>query len=325
VYALVGATLLAVSVPATLLPATTAHASPSAQDLQQQIDQKGRELDGVIEKYNLGNVQLGRSQAEAATVAAKIAPLDAQLKAASAVVNSVAAKAYKGSSVSGLSALLSAGSPNELVDRLNTLNRLASGQQKTIAAWHATSQQLEDQKTRLDTLVTQQNAQQAALAAQKTKIEAEVAALKKQRDQLPVSSGSQTSGGSPAGGASASAPYVPGRAGKVVAYAYAQLGKAYVFAAAGPNTFDCSGLTLMAWAQVGVHLDHSSWTQMNQQTTRISRSQLQPGDLVFFYGGEHVGVYVGNNNVIHAPQPGEVVKISSIDWMGGYTAAGRPG
>jgi cell wall-associated NlpC family hydrolase len=111
----------------------------------------------------------------------------------------------------------------------------------------------------------------------------------------------------------------------VVAYAYAQLGKSYVFGAAGPNTFDCSGLTMRAWAQVGVRLSHSASVQMNQETTRISRSQLRPGDLVFFYSGGHVGLYIGNNNVIHAPKPGDVVKITSIDAMNGYSASGRPG
>jgi cell wall-associated NlpC family hydrolase len=81
---------------------------------------------------------------------------------------------------------------------------------------------------------------------------------------------------------------------------------------------------MMAWAQVGVQLAHSSYIQMNEQTVHISRSQLQPGDIVFFYGGGHEGLYVGNGNVIHAPHSGDVVRLSSLTWMGGYVVAGRP-
>jgi cell wall-associated NlpC family hydrolase len=335
--------LLAVSaLAAALIPASAANASPSnlsspagpfnesSQDLQQQIDQKGKQLDGVIEQYNLLNVTLGKTKAQAAQVAAQLAPIASQVDAASAVVDALATKEYEGSAVSRFSALLTAGSPDALVDRLNTLNVLSRSQQQDIATLQTASKALQDQKTKLDNLVAQQTNQEKQLTTQKTSIEAQLTSLKQQQaqvDQSSSSSSGSSSSSSSAGSTASSSPptNLTGAAAKVVAYAYAQLGKPYVFAAAGPNTFDCSGLVLAAWATVGVHLSHSSYTQMNQETTPISRSQLQPGDLVFFYGGEHVGIYIGNNSVIHAPQPGEVVKISTIDWMGGYTASGRPG
>jgi cell wall-associated NlpC family hydrolase len=318
------ATVLAVpALAAALVPATAATASPSASDLQQQIDQKGKDLDGVIEQYNQLAVTLDKTRAQAAQVATQLAPLADQVKAAGDVVNALAVKQYEGAGVSGFSALLTAGSPDALIDRLNTLDALSRNQQRDIATLTAADKSLRDQKTRLDNLVAQQTDQQNQLAARKTNIEAQLTSLKQQQAQVPATSSSSASSG---GTASVSAPTnLTGRGAKVVAYAYAQLGKPYVFAAAGPDTFDCSGLALAAWATVGVHLSHSSYTQMDSETTPIARSQLQPGDLVFFYGGEHVGIYIGGNNIIHAPQPGEVVKISDIDWMQGYTASGRPG
>ena len=72
-----------------------------------------------------------------------------------------------------------------------------------------------------------------------------------------------------------------------------------------------------AWGQAGVFLEHSSYVQMNEETVHISRSQLQPGDIVFFFGGGHEGLYIGNGNVIQAPHTGDVVRISSINWIGG--------
>lgn len=320
VRALVGlAGTLAVSASVLLLAAAPpALAAPSASDLQQQIDAKARDLDQVIERYNELNVKLDRTKSQVADVAKQVATLRAQTDAASDAVGTLAARAYEGGTISQFSALLTAGSPDDLIERLNTLSMLARGQQRDIDRLTSATKTLTDRQASLNALLTTQKAQQTKLADQKSSIEKQLTDLKAQQAALPARASAD-------GSVSVPPPYVAGRAKKVVDYAYAQLGKPYVFGAAGPDTFDCSGLTMMAWAQVGVHLAHAAHVQMDEQTTRISRSQLQPGDLVFFYGGEHVGIYIGSNSVIHAPQPGEVVKISTIDWMGGYTASGRPG
>ena len=117
---------------------------------------------------------------------------------------------------------------------------------------------------------------------------------------------------------------VSGRAGVAVATARAQLGKPYVWAAAGPGSFDCSGLTMYSWAAAGVSLPHSSSMQMSSGT-RVSVSALQPGDLVF-YGMpvHHVAIYVGGGQVIHAPQSGDVVRYAGVDMMS-ISGATRPG
>ncbi|ADB31865.1 NLP/P60 protein [Kribbella flavida DSM 17836] len=115
-----------------------------------------------------------------------------------------------------------------------------------------------------------------------------------------------------------------GRAGVAVQYAMAQLGDSYVWGAEGPSSFDCSGLTKAAWARAGVSLSHSSRAQINEGR-RVSRGQLQPGDLVFFYSPiSHVGMYIGNGRMVHASRPGKPVKTDSIDSMP-YSGAVRPG
>jgi cell wall-associated NlpC family hydrolase len=117
---------------------------------------------------------------------------------------------------------------------------------------------------------------------------------------------------------------VSGRAGVAVAAAKSKLGSPYVWGAAGPSTFDCSGLTMYAWAQAGVSLPHSSSMQMGSGQ-RVSLSALAPGDLVF-YGSpvHHVALYVGGGQVIHAPQSGDVVRYASVDMMPPVGAT-RPG
>jgi cell wall-associated NlpC family hydrolase len=100
--------------------------------------------------------------------------------------------------------------------------------------------------------------------------------------------------------------------GGVVAIAMSQLGTPYVWGGAAPGGFDCSGLVMWAYAQVGVSLPHSTYA-LFAMGVPISRDQLQPGDLVFFDGVGHVGIYIGGNEFIHAPHTGDVVKISSLD------------
>jgi cell wall-associated NlpC family hydrolase len=114
----------------------------------------------------------------------------------------------------------------------------------------------------------------------------------------------------------------------VIAFARAQLGEPYVWGGAGPNVWDCSGLTMMAWRQAGVRLSHYTGYQW-AETKRIAISQLQPGDLVF-YGTSvpnihHVGLYIGSGQMIHAPNPSTVVKIASIYSMSDLLPyGGRP-
>ena len=114
------------------------------------------------------------------------------------------------------------------------------------------------------------------------------------------------------------------RVGPAVAYAMAQVGKAYVWGAAGPSSFDCSGLTLAAWSQAGVSLPHSSSAQY-ASGPHVSESELQPGDLVFYYSPiSHVGMYIGGGKIVNALNPGSGVKVSGLHDMP-YVGAVRPG
>ena len=124
--------------------------------------------------------------------------------------------------------------------------------------------------------------------------------------------------------ASTSPILAPDHAAQVVVdTAMAQRGKPYVWAASGPGAFDCSGLALYAFRAAGISLPHSSSMQ-SRMGTPVSRAQLRPGDLVFFHSPvSHVGIYIGNGEIVHAPTPGDVVKVSSISYMGLYAGARR--
>ncbi|MGV9876794.1 C40 family peptidase, partial [Streptomyces cellulosae] len=105
------------------------------------------------------------------------------------------------------------------------------------------------------------------------------------------------------------------RAAQAVAYARQKLGSPYVWGATGPDAFDCSGLVLAAYRSAGVSLPRTTYAQIDAGR-RVSRSELLPGDLVFFYSGiSHVGLYIGNGEMIHAPNPSAPVRVAPVDQM----------
>ncbi|HET7327712.1 MAG TPA: NlpC/P60 family protein [Nocardioidaceae bacterium] len=167
-------------------------------------------------------------------------------------------------------------------------------------------------------------AQQAAAAAEAA---AEESAEEPTGSQQPEATAPDRGGEQVSrGGEREQLPTVPasGGASAAVDFALAQVGDSYVYGASGPDAWDCSGLTAAAWGAAGVALPHSSSAQMSAGTP-VSRDQLQPGDLVFYYSPvSHVGIYIGNGQLAHAANPSTGVSITSVDSMP-FSGAVRPG
>ncbi|MGW0644512.1 NlpC/P60 family protein [Streptomyces badius] len=158
-------------------------------------------------------------------------------------------------------------------------------------------------------------ARQAAEAKEKAEAEekAREEAAQESGDGSGSGSGSGTATG-PGSGSGTDSSYAA-KAEKVLAFARAQIGKPYVWGASGPSSYDCSGLTQAAWREAGVPLPRTTWDQV-EVGTRVATSDLQPGDLVFFYDDiSHVGIYKGDGMMIHAPKPGANVREESIYYM----------
>ncbi|HEY3011052.1 MAG TPA: C40 family peptidase [Micromonosporaceae bacterium] len=304
--------VLAGAAIALIAPATAAQADPSASEIQQQINKASAQLETIVEQYNKTNEQLKASKAASQALGAKMAPLEHQVAQAQSGVAQIAATAYKKEGqASTVSALLAGGTPEGFLSRLSTLDQLARSRQQTVAGFTAARQQYDAQKQKLDSVLATQAAQARQLAARKAKIQKDLDKLYEMRRQAY---GSATTSRSSYSG---SIPAVSGKAGVAIRYAYGAIGTPYVWAADGPDGYDCSGLTLAAWRAAGVDLPHNAAMQWDV-VAHIGRSQLQPGDLVFYEGLGHVAIYVGSGNVIHAPTFGEVVKISDVDIMTPY-------
>jgi cell wall-associated NlpC family hydrolase len=305
-----------------LAPGGAAHADPSQAQVQAQIDQADNDFEKIVEAYNASNENLKATQAAADALNAKMKPIQDQMDAAYGNVSSIAVAAYKGSGrLSTVSIVLSAGSSDSMVSELATLRHLSQARQRELDGYTALQQQYNQEKTRLADLLAKQTADQQSLVAQKATIEAKLQGLKELRQRLNVpakttsSRSSATNNGPP--------PAVSGAAGRAVSFAYAQLGKPYGWGAAGPDSYDCSGLTMRAWEAAGVSLPHNAASQYSQ-VRHVSRDALAPGDLVFANSLGHVGIFIGDDTMIDAPHSGADVRKISISSFSivGY---GRPG
>jgi cell wall-associated NlpC family hydrolase len=295
-----------------------AHAEPTPAELEAQIDKKWNEVEPLIEQHNQLKVELKANLAKQAALKNQIDPLQAQVDTALLRVSAFSVLQYKTGRVSSFNALMTTGSPDTFAEQLMMLNMLAKDEAAGIKDVLDSKKVLDDQKKPLDELIATQKAAEAEMAAKETTINAEIKALNDMRTKAYGSSGA-TGELRPV---ACPVEYAGGDAAKAAQAACGKIGKPYVWAAEGPNSFDCSGLTLWAWKQAGHSLRHYTKWQYSD-TKRISRSELKAGDLVFFYSDlHHVGLYVGGGWMVHAPTSGDVVRMKKID-NGPITGYGR--
>jgi cell wall-associated NlpC family hydrolase len=309
------AALLSIAVALSL--GGTAHADPSTSDVEQRIDALWNEAEPLIEAYNLKHDEFLQNKAKQDQLTQEIAPLQAQVDVVEAKVGAMAASAYKGGSVDALTAILTASSPDNFVDQLGYLEQLAHGQDALISEVRETKAAYEAEKKPLDALVAQLSVQDAELAAQKADIDKRIADLQTLRQQVgQADTGKYRPWTCPT-------QYLQTKGYKAAAWACTQAGKPYIWATAGPNSYDCSGLVMKAWEQVGVYLPHQS-AAMRGSVKYIKRSELQIGDLVFYYSPiHHVAIYVGDGKIMQAPRAGDYVRMTDMD-NGHINSYGRP-
>jgi cell wall-associated NlpC family hydrolase len=335
-------------------------AAPTQQDLtnaQAQLDKLNVRLSLLVEQYDQGQIALEKSQRRLDDAKKRAAEATADASRAKALLSARAAQAYEGAG-SGIDLLLGSSSFADFSDRLEFLNRMA--QQDVDAATQAKiagerahragvelSSAIDQQQAALKLLDSRKSEIQSGIAQQKDLIAelktslaeqaAREAAAREAAARAAAAKATQDTSGDPAptggsGGGTPSppppAPPVGSGAAAAVAAAYSVIGVPYVWGGSSPSTgFDCSGLTMWAWAQGGVSLPHSSASQYSV-LPHVSSSALAPGDLLFFYSPiHHVAIYVGNGMMIHATHPGSTVSLEAISsyWWDIFVGAGRPG
>jgi cell wall-associated NlpC family hydrolase len=311
-------------------------AATSPQEATKLVTEANHQLEAVTEEVNDARVQLEEQQAAAAAAGEAVAAAQAQLAALDAQMRQVARSAFTGENLSHFNALMTSGSADEFLAQVTMLDTLAGHTNDVLAQVSAASAAAQEAKATADAAAASAQQTLDAVTARQADLEGQItdyqsqyatltAAQQEEVNRAHAGPALSASGGSSRNVAAQSAGSVPASseaAQVAVDTALAQLGDPYVWAAGGPNAFDCSGLTQYAYAAAGVRLPHSSRAQSTMGTA-VSRSDLQPGDLVFFRSPvSHVGMYIGGGRMVHAATFGVPVQVTSVD-MSGYAGARR--
>jgi cell wall-associated NlpC family hydrolase len=276
------------------------YTSASASEIEDHLTDLETERDTAAADLTALQTKLDAAQAVIDAATAEYGTSDAQLSVVTAAVQS--ADDDLGAKVTSLVAYA-----QEQSDKYEEAQAASETADTLNADITAAKQELADLDTQID------EAEKAHDEAEAAEAEAAAAAAAAAAEEAAAS---ESDSGSDSGGDSGStATYSADAATAAVQFAKDQLGESYVFGAAGPDTWDCSGLIVGAYEVSGISLTHSTWS-MWDETSSIDRSDLQPGDLVFYNGENHVAMYIGDGQVIHAPKPGDVVKITNLDDMG---------
>ena len=321
VPAAVAAAGLAVTVlasPATADPTPTpsSTAAPTLASVTQQLTDLARQNEALAEKFNAATIDLTAKQAAATTANATAATAQTDYTAALKRYGSTIVDQYQNGQLSRAGALLTSSSTQNYLDTVSNLATVSEHNSAVVDKLSAAKQQATDARAAADKAVTDATTVRDALAAQRTTIETQTAQYKTLLTSLTPVQQTAYAGAdnAPAAAAPANMEVHAGSAAAQTAidFALAQRGKPYVYAAAGPGSYDCSGLTMAAYRAAGVSLPHQASAQY-KVGTHVSLNALQPGDLIFFYSPiSHVGIYLGNGLMVHAPTSGDVVKVSPI-------------
>ncbi len=356
---LVGLVSAFAAAPAALAePASVASKRAQAQSVMNQIQGLDSNLSHAVEAYNRANGRLAQIQSDLTENRRELKLAQRNLGRAQSALELRLVQLYTaGGDGTGLEVLIGATSMEDLIERLDTAGRVSEQSAQVLREVKAYRVDVRTRRARLKNAHVEQARLVAERASQKASIEGQLGERKRllgsirseigriqaaERERqaqleaqararisspqtgievLAASTGSLGSGGG--GGAPDPIPVAPpSRYGGVVGIAMQYLGIPYVYGGSSPSGFDCSGFLMYVYAKVGVSLPHNAAAQYGYGTP-VSRDQLQPGDLVFFNGLGHNGMYIGGGQFIHSPHTGDVVKISSLTgwyastWVGG--------
>jgi cell wall-associated NlpC family hydrolase len=301
--------------------AASAAPQPTIAQVQARLSQLNTTFEQLVQRYDMAQQELASARQRLILVDGQAARYLSRFKAMRTQVAQIAAAAYENGSLTSPAVLLTSGSAQQILDQASILTELASSNSNQMKQFVSAARQLAGAQQAARRTRDAQAALRSKLASEKRSVEKTMAQEKTLLAQLTPVQQAATGSGVPTGSTSPTGPVggqsplpTSTQAGKAVAFAYAQLGKPYVFGAAGPDSYDCSGLTQSAWAAAGVSIPRTSFDQWGS-LPHVSMSAIQPGDILVFNGAGHVAIYVGNNMLIDALHPGTVVeKVPFAGW-----------
>ncbi|MFJ3665504.1 NlpC/P60 family protein [Streptomyces sp. NPDC090106] len=313
------------------------HADPNLTPAQvkAKVDKLYQEAEAATEKYNGAKEKADAAQKRLKSLRDEAARKTDKLNSARDALGSMAAAQYREGGLDPAVQLALSDDPDRYLDGAEFAERASTRQATSVAAVQRELREIEQLRGAAHIELASLKSRQTELERHKRTITGKLAAARSLLARLPagqslddplrasrtnardtLSTTDGTGTGTSTGAGSGPAVAAPNsRAADAVSYAYSKLGSPYVWGATGPDAFDCSGLMQAAYRSAGVSLPRTTYAQIDAGR-RVSRSELAPGDLVFFYSGiSHVGLYIGNGQMIHAPNPSAPVRVAPIDEM----------
>ena len=296
-----------------------AAAAPTIGQVKAQINTLQAKMDKIGQQFDAADQDYSSAQARLAQVQKQAASAQARYNAARAQLAAVAVSEYENSSQTSILGLLSSGNPADVLSQASLVLEVAGTHNEEATQYLTAAQTLasvSEQRQRTEQGIAQIRAQ---LAGQKTSLNKLLATSQATLDSLTAAQQAQvaadtiggTTGGTAASGGGSTPVAYTGPTGtqadKAVAFAYAQLGKPYVYGATGPDSYDCSGLVQAAWAAAGVAIPRTTFEDWDD-LPHIPVSAMVPGDLIIYDGEGHVAIYVGDGYIIDAPHTGAYVE-----------------
>ncbi|KQW17612.1 C40 family peptidase [Streptomyces sp. Root369] len=346
--ALATAALTSVALLSQSANAAPADDRPSLEEVEKKVDDLYRQAESATDNYNAAKEKTATQRKQVDTLLDDVARRTEKLNEAREELGSFAAAQYRtGAGASGTATFLLADNPQDYFDQTQLMGRLTNRQKGAVDDYvseqSATMKKRQEASQSLQTLTETQSDLKTAKATVQKKLtdaremlseltaqeKARLAAIEKRKQEEAARKAAELAQQQAAAEEAAQEATAPQeststptdssyatKAAKALAFARAQIGKPYVWGATGPDSYDCSGLTQAAWKAAGVDLPRVTYDQVNAGTT-VSLADAQPGDLVFFYDDiSHVGLYIGNGMMIHAPRPGAYVREESIYYDG---------
>jgi peptidoglycan DL-endopeptidase CwlO len=318
----------AVVVTAATVPAATAEPAESLEGVAFRLDRLYRQAEKAAEQYNAAQERTDRLQRGLEVLRDESARGQQTVNRMRDGLAVLAGAQYRAGAVDPTFALMLSSEPDEYLNKASTLDRISSRQATRLDELREVRRVLAQRRLGAERKLRELDQERAALKAGKRAVQQKLAAARRLVVSLPQRQRARLAArldqrASPAGralalefpGAPAGADAIGTRASAAVTAAREAIGRPYVWGSAGPSAFDCSGLMVWAYRQAGVALPRTSQGQA-YAGRRVPLSQAEPGDLVIYRGdASHVGMYVGNGHVVHAPYPGALVRYDPVDML----------
>jgi cell wall-associated NlpC family hydrolase len=302
---------------------------PTITQVQARLDRLNAQSDTINQQYDQAAAQLTAARRRLAVVSAEAARDQQSFTAMRTQIAQTAVAAYQTTNENSIATLLTASDPQTVLDQTSILTQLAGSRASQMAAFVTAARQAARAQQRARSAAAGITALKARLTAARTSYGKLIAQQQALLTNLTAQQLAAVQAGTLGAGGTTTGTYAGPtgtQAGRAIAFAYAQLGKPYVWGATGPGSYDCSGLVQAAWAVAGVDIPRDTYSQW-AALPHVPESAMQPGDLMFFNAEGHVALYVGGGYMIDAPTAGQSVEkipTSEAWYANSFNGVARP-